>query len=126
MAAINQCIFLHLGRLLSAGPELSAFLSKCSANFQPILDNSIQNSELKYEDSENIPTDHVNVVVVFNLRQIKQRNVFWGHSIYIYISCSVSHVQLSHTCIGPHSYTQSYTHSYTHTHIHTYIHTLLV
>ena len=130
--------FLHLGHLLSAGPQLSAFVSHCSANFQPILDSSIQNFELKYEDSENIPTDHVNVVVVFNLHQIKQRNVFWGHLIYIYISCSVSHVQLSHKCIGPHSYTHSYTqlhtvtHSYTqlhtqlHTHIHTYIHTYTV
>ena len=51
-----------------------------SANFQPILDCFILNFKLRYDDSENIETDHVNAVV-FSLNQIKQRNVLLGHLV---------------------------------------------
>ena len=39
---------------------LSHTSGKCSANFQPILDRSIPNFKVKYEDSENIKADPVN------------------------------------------------------------------
>ena len=56
----------------SAGPKLLAFGSHCLANFQPILDCSIPNFKMKYEDSENIKADCVSTVVV-NLHSIKRR-----------------------------------------------------
>ena len=62
------------GRLLSVGSEILAFGSHSSAKFEPILDFFMPNFKLKYEDSENMKTDRVNTVV-FNLPQIKQRNV---------------------------------------------------
>ena len=49
------------GRLSSAGPEILAFGSHCSANFQPISDCFVPNIKLKYKDSENIKADGVNV-----------------------------------------------------------------
>ena len=58
--------------LSSAGPEILAFVSHCSTNFQQILDRFIMNFKLKYEDSENITADGVNTVV-FNLHQIKRQ-----------------------------------------------------
>ena len=64
------------GRLSSAGAEIQALVSHCSANFQPILDCFIPNFKLKYEDSENIKVDCVNTVV-FNLHQIKRRACFF-------------------------------------------------
>ena len=63
------------GRLSSAGPEIQAFVSHCSVNFQPILDCFIPDVKFKYEDSENVNTDHVNTVV-FNLHQIQRRSFF--------------------------------------------------
>ena len=42
------------GRLSSAGPEILAFGSYCSAKFQLILDCFIPKFKFKYEDSENI------------------------------------------------------------------------
>ena len=78
MAALNKCIFpKKSGRLSSVGPEILAFMSRCSIDFQLILDCFIPNFELKYEYSENIKTDHVNKVV-FNLHQIKFRPFFFG------------------------------------------------
>ena len=66
MAALNKCIFRKKsGWLSSAGPEIEALVSHCSANFQPILDCLKPNFKLKYEDSENIKLDRV------NLHQIK-------------------------------------------------------
>ena len=65
------------GRLSSVGPEILAFVSHYSANFQPILDSFIPKLELKYEDSENIIADRV-TTVVFNLYQIKRRAFFGG------------------------------------------------
>ena len=59
------------------GPEILAFISHCSANFQPIFDCYIPNFKLKYEDLENIKADNVNTVA-FNLHQIK-RQAFFGH-----------------------------------------------
>ena len=56
-------------------PEILAFGSYCSANFQPILDSFIPNFNLKYEDSENVKTDRVNTGI-FSLYQIKQKNFF--------------------------------------------------
>ena len=58
------------------GPEILAFGSYCLANFTPILDCLKPNFKLNYEDSEDIKADRGNTVV-FNLRQIKQRNIFW-------------------------------------------------
>ena len=69
-----------MGCLSSAGPEILAFGSYCSANFQPILDYFIPSFKLNYKDSHSIKADCVNTVV-FNLRQIKQRN-FLGHLVY--------------------------------------------
>ena len=63
------------GCLSSAGPEILAFGSHCSANFQSILDYFIPKLTIKYEDSENIKTGGVNTVG-FNLHQIKQE-LFW-------------------------------------------------
>ena len=52
----------------------------CSANFQPILDCFTPKFKLKYDYLENIKTDHVNTVI-FNLLQIKQSKLFWGHPV---------------------------------------------
>ena len=42
----------------------------------------VSNFRMKYEDSENINTDHISIVI-FNLHQIKQRAFFLGgHPIY--------------------------------------------
>ena len=60
MAALNP---KKSGRLSSAGPEIQAFVSHYSANFQPILDCFIPSFKLKYGDSENIKADRVNTVV---------------------------------------------------------------
>ena len=60
------------GRRSSVGPVILAFVGHCSANFQPISDCVTQNFKLKYEDSENIKTDHVDTIV-FNLHEIKHR-----------------------------------------------------
>ena len=54
------------------GPEILAFVSLCSANFQSILDCFIPNFKSKYKDSENIKADCVDTAV-FNLHQIKHR-----------------------------------------------------
>ena len=65
------------GRLSSPGPEILAFGSHSSANFQPILDCFIPKFKLKCDDSENIKTDCVNMVV-FKIHQIKEE-IFLGH-----------------------------------------------
>ena len=57
------------------GRELLAFVSHCSANFQPILDCFIPIFKLKYENSENIKVDQVDTVA-FNLHQIKHQAFF--------------------------------------------------
>ena len=75
-----SALFEKSGRLSSAGPEILAFGSHCSAKFQPILDCFIPNFKLKYEDSENININYVDTVV-FNLHQIKQRNLSLGHPV---------------------------------------------
>ena len=65
------------GRLSSVVPKTLAFSGHFLANFQPILDCFLPNSELKYENSENIKADCVNAIV-FNLHHIKCRaNFFW-------------------------------------------------
>ena len=64
------------GRPSSVGPEILAFVSHCSANFQPILDYFTPNFKLKYEDSESIKADCVDDKIVFNLHQIKHRALF--------------------------------------------------
>ena len=51
------------GGLSSAVPKILAFVSHFSANFKPVLDCLIPNFKLKYDNSENINGDHVNVVV---------------------------------------------------------------
>ena len=78
MAAFKS---VHFSKILSvrssAGPKILAFGSHCPANFQPILDCFIPNLKLKYWVSENIKADRVSTVV-FNLRQIKRRALFFG------------------------------------------------
>ena len=70
-----------LGRLSSSGQaEILAFVSHCSANFQPILDCFILNFKLKYEDPENIIADRV-TTVVFSLYQMKCRAFFWNTEV---------------------------------------------
>ena len=64
----------------TADPEILAFVSHYSANFQLILDCFMPNFKLMYEDSENIKADHVNTVV-FNLHQIKRRALIFGHLV---------------------------------------------
>ena len=61
-----SAFFEKVGLSVISGPEIKAFVSHCSASFQPILDCLIPNCNLKYEDSENIKADCVNTVV-FNL-----------------------------------------------------------
>ena len=63
-----------LGRWSSVGPEILAFVIHCSVNFQPILDCFIPNFKLKYEDSENIKVDQVDIVA-FKLKSNVGR--FW-------------------------------------------------
>ena len=77
MAAFkNWCIFRKKsGRQSSAGPEILAFVSHCSANLQLILDCFIPKFKLKYENLENINIGRVNTFV-FNLHQSKRR-AFW-------------------------------------------------
>ena len=60
-----------------AYPEILAFGSHSSVNFQPILDCFISDFKLKYQDSENIKSHYVNIVV-FNFHQIKRRAFFSG------------------------------------------------
>ena len=62
-------------KLSSVGPEILAFISHCSANFQPIMDCFIPKFKLKCEDPDNTKADRVNTVV-FNLHQIKRRTFF--------------------------------------------------
>ena len=69
-------------RLSSASPEILAFVSHCSANFQPILDCFVPNFQLKYENSKAIKADRVNTVV-FTLHQIKRRTFFVGHPVQL-------------------------------------------
>ena len=72
MTALTYSIFRKKksGRLSSPSPEILAFGSHSSANFQPILDCFIRNFRLKYEDSENIIADRVNTVIL-NFTYIK-------------------------------------------------------
>ena len=78
MAALKPVQFSKkLGCPSSASPEILAFGSHCSANFQPILNCFMPNFKLKYEDSENIKADSVNKVI-FNLLQAKRRAFFYG------------------------------------------------
>ena len=49
-------------------------------SFQPILDCFIRNSQLNYEDSDNIKADCVNTVI-FNSHQIKLRAFILGHPV---------------------------------------------
>ena len=74
----------------SAGPEILAFGSHCSANFPPILDCFIPNFTLNYADSENIKADRVNTAI-FDLPQIKQRNFLFGTPGILYTIYRVSH-----------------------------------
>ena len=77
MAVLNPCIFRKNQVVCSStGPKILAFGSHSSAKFQSILDCFIPNFKLKYEDSENIKADRVNIVV-FNLHQIQRRAFFF-------------------------------------------------
>ena len=69
-----------LSRLSSAGAETQASGSHCLVNFQSILDCFIPHFKLKYENSENVKADRINMVV-FNLHQIKRRAFYLGHPV---------------------------------------------
>ena len=49
-------------------PEILAFVSYYSANFQPILDCFIPNLKLMYEHSENIKADRLETVVFTHIK----------------------------------------------------------
>ena len=78
MNALNWYFFSD--HLSLASTEILVFGSHSSVNFQLILDCFTPNFKLKYEDSVNIKSDLVNKVV-FNLRQIKRREFFFGHPL---------------------------------------------
>ena len=106
MTALNKCIF-RKSRVVcsSAGPKISAFVSHCSANFQPILDCFIPNFKLKYEDSDNIKAGRLNAVV-FNLHQIK-RQAFLGTPGTVICSVSVYYIAVAQTLDDPSGYIPS-------------------
>ena len=83
MAALNWRIFSKKsGWLSSAGPEIQAYVSHCSANFQPILDCFIPNFKLKYENSENVKADLVNTDFIrFQLTSNQTSDIFGTPSI---------------------------------------------
>ena len=79
-----------LGHLTSEGPEILAFGSHSSANFQPILDCFILNFKLKYENTKKIKEDRVNTVVfMINFSQIK-RGTLLGHPVQDSFSSFIS------------------------------------
>ena len=94
------------GRLSSAGSEILAFGSHCSANFQTILDCFVPKFKLKYDDLENIKTDRLNTVV-FNLLQIELSKFILGHPVHILFGVSkfetpvdiVTHILISDASI---------------------------
>ena len=69
-------------RLSPACPEVLTFSIRCLAKFQQVFDWLIPNFKLKYEDSENKETDCADAVV-FNLHQIKQRNILVGDTQFL-------------------------------------------
>ena len=75
------------GRRSSEGPEILAFVSHCSANFQLVLDWFTPNLKLKYEDSENIKADRVGTVL-FNLHQIKHWRFPWDTRYFSQVTTS--------------------------------------
>ena len=86
------------------GSEILAFGSQCSANFQLISDCFIPNFKLKYDDLENVKTDHVNTVI-FNLHEIKQLKFFLGHPVVLRIQrnlhCKYNSIHLkTRKCYG--------------------------
>ena len=84
MTAFKLVLFKeNSGRQSLAIPEILAFVSYCSANFQPTLDYFIPNFKLTYEDLENITSDRVKTVI-FNLHQIKHRAFFWDTRYLIF------------------------------------------
>ena len=72
------------GRLSSAGAEIQAFVSHCSANFQPTLDCFMPNFKLEYDDSKNIKPDRVNTVV-FNLHHFGTPGMDLQGALYVCI-----------------------------------------
>ena len=64
MAALNGAFLENPVVCSSAGPKILVFGSHCLANFQPVLDCSVPNFKMKYEDSENIKADSFSTVVV--------------------------------------------------------------
>ena len=91
-----------------AGPEILAFVSHYSANFQPNLYCFIPNFKLKYEDSENIKLDLVNTVI-FNLHQVKRWASFFWDARYNEVvmvdealqSCKTAHLVEGTRIINP-------------------------
>ena len=73
-----------LGRLSSVGPEILAFGGHFSEQFQLTFDCFIPKSKLKYEDSENIKTDCVDIVICYfqlTCTSNQTEKLFFGHLI---------------------------------------------
>ena len=67
-----------IGSSVINGPEILAFGSHCSANFQLILDWFVSNFKLKYEDSEkNRLCKHSRSQLTSN----QTEEHFWGHPV---------------------------------------------
>ena len=60
----------------SVGVEILAYVCHCLTKIRPISDCFIPDSELKYEDLDNITTDCVDLFV-FSLYQSKRQAFFW-------------------------------------------------
>ena len=81
MAAINKYIFRKKWVVcLSAGPNILAFGSHSSENFQPFVDCFIPDFKIKYENSENVKADRVNTVL---LRLVTHVGFFRKHDLII-------------------------------------------
>ena len=70
------------------GPEILAFGSHSSANFQPILDCFMLNFKLKYDNTKNIKEDRVNTIHS-SFPQIK-RGTLLGHPVQDSFSSFIS------------------------------------
>ena len=83
-----------LGCRSSTSPEILAFGSHCSANFQRILDCFVPNFKLKYEDSQDIIADSMNRNVFIYIKSNVGR-FFWEtrlvQFLFIYLTSEPSY-----------------------------------
>ena len=81
MAAYIVHFSKRLGDLSSAGPEVLAFGSHCSAKFQLIFGCFTPN--LKCKDSENIRTYCIDMIVSNHIKSNKES--FFGDTVHVYL-----------------------------------------